>query len=457
MNPFSSIRRIFNDPIVRGFILTTLILLGVGLERSLLNEDTNQIGSCFFLLGNILGYPVGIWIWRFYPKSKLPLYFWQIESCLIAFTLLKGKIFAPFLFFVIGLFFPLLLIHLFLLMNSDLILKNYVKKIGIGILIGNILLFFLAKFSYPLNIIWLCIAIASWRIKRPEDNPFVRVVNSSSFLDKTYFFFLISLLFFYTIGGLYYNLLESFSFNSFIYFDELSYGLYILGIICTILLASIEDRMPPFLAISIMGCVLLFMMPPSSISPYGIGVMDFSFGIMDAYSIAFMFFQASSFFELALGLSLYPLAILLNIISLRYGVIERNIDIKLSLIFLFLTLIPLSLFTKKRFYKKKTSAILALPPSEKNKVKEIKQIPNDEEKLNRSFDPEITQIATIIGLSDREKDVFYKLIKEKKLKEIAQELNLALGTVKALSSRIYEKAEVKNRIELKNKVNPKKS
>ncbi len=456
MNFFYSIRKIFNDSIVRGFILTTLILLGVGLERSLLNGDADEVETCFFLVGNIIGYLPGTWIWRLYPKSKLPLYFWQIESCLIALTLVRNKIFLLFLFFIIGMLFPILLIHIFLLMNNELTLKDYIKKIGLGILIGNILLFFLKKFFYPLNIILLCIAIANWRIKRPEDNPFVKGVNSSPFLDKSYFFFLISLLFFYTIGGLHFNLLQSFSCSSFIYFDELSYGLYILGIICAILLANMEDKVLPFLAISIMGCVLLFMMPPSSISPYGISVMDFSFGIMDSYSTAFIFFQSSSFFELALGMILYPLAILLNIIFLRYGFIEKSIDIKLSLIFLFLTLIPLSLFTKKRFHKKETSGMLALPPSEKNKVKEINQRPDNEEKLNRSFDPEIAQIATILGLSEREKDVFFKLIKEKKLKEIAEELNLALGTVKALSSRIYEKAQVKNRIELKNKVSPKK-
>ncbi len=41
-----------------------------------------------------------------------------------------------------------------------------------------------------------------------------------------------------------------------------------------------------------------------------------------------------------------------------------------------------------------------------------------------------------------------ELVQNKKLKEIAEDLGLAIGTIKALCNRIYEKAGVKGKKEL---------
>lgn len=57
-----------------------------------------------------------------------------------------------------------------------------------------------------------------------------------------------------------------------------------------------------------------------------------------------------------------------------------------------------------------------------------------------------------IGLSQREREVFYSLIKGSQYKQIAQELNISPVTVKTHVLNIYKKAQVKNRLSLIQKI-----
>jgi len=69
--------------------------------------------------------------------------------------------------------------------------------------------------------------------------------------------------------------------------------------------------------------------------------------------------------------------------------------------------------------------------------------------IRKKNETEISQHRFLDLLSEREKDVFKKIIEGKANKEIADELNIAVSTVKTHINNIYKILKVANREELK--------
>jgi len=486
---------LLDDPIVRGFVLTTILLLGLCLEQSLLNQPFIQNIASSFLVGNLIGYPVAIFLWRiFYQKVNIPLYSWPLEAFLVVFFALKP---LPIISLVIGIVFPLLLLHLFLLAHYSVYASDFnaiILRVAFGIGLGNFLLLVFQYVPYPLGIGWLSVALAAWRIRCPSTRAIIKPFSKHQ-LDKKYLIFLIFLFLFYTVGGLYYELLKGLSSKNLAILDEFNYILYVVGLAASVPLARFQKELIPFIAITIMGGALLFMTPPFNISPYSVSAMELSFGMMDSYSIAYIFSAANGLEEVSLGLGIFPFSILTNMLILNH--LPPVFDIRWGLGFLFLTLIPLSLLTRssssvRRRRKVSPPFVLPTPTPENNTFEDILEIEKlERESLKRlssnkgkmgcghlncdvdidadtdaevevaidetdteaqihdqNIKMDLESLVQVLNLTSREQEIFALLVKGKKLKEIAKELDIALGTIKALTSRIYEKADVDNREEL---------
>ncbi len=455
--------RIFRDGLLRGFILTTVILLGVGLEQGLLNRAPSQNFTIWFLCGNILGLPVGAYLWgKLYPTTLFPLYFWLLEGMAIV-----SAVWRPIgpVFFISGLIFGVLILHLFLL-GKGCSLSSLIPRVGAAIIIGNILLALFEKLPWPLGLAWLAIALAGWRITRPDPETTLSepgLKGAISFHDEktrrlSWFWFF--LLCFYTLGGLYYSILDhTQGLPNQLIFDLVSLALYVLGILLVIFTPPNLLRYTPYLAVALMGLSIIIQISPETESLYAYPLMDIGFGIMDCLSISVILAFSPNLTQAAVGFSLFPVSIVFGML------ISQNItqnpfkDYQWALAVLFLTIIPLGLAArlfKKAHKEDKSATLLALPPATTNSEKRTDPSQLEVAATNNPSDPaplntdkvNLLRIATTLGLSEREKEVFMELVENKKLKEIAKDLGLAIGTIKALCNRIYEKAGVKGKREL---------
>ena len=460
--------RIFREGLTRGFILTTLILLGVGLEQGLLNRAPSGILTIWFLCGNILGLPVGVYLWgKLYPATLFPLYFWLLEG--IAIVSAAWRPIGP-IFFISGLIFGVLILHLFLLGKSRS-LSSLIPRVGAAIITGNILLALLEKLPWPLGLAWLAIALAGWRITRPPPEATLSepgLKRGISLLDENtrrLSWFWLFFLCFYTLGGLYYSILDhAQGIPNQLIFDLICLALYILGILLVIFTPRNLLRYTPYLAVALMGLSIIIQISPEAKSLYAFPLMDIGFGIMDCLSISVILAFSQNLTEAAIGFSLFPISIVFGML------ISQNItqnpfkDYQWALAVLFLTIIPLGFaarLIKKTQKEDRSARLLALPPAATTSSEKVtdpsplkisasnnpsRPLPSNADQVN------LLRIATTLGLSEREKEVFMELVQNKKLKEIAEDLGLAIGTIKALCNRIYEKAGVKGKKELLKKL-----
>ncbi len=459
--------RIFRDGLTRGFILTTLILLGVGLEQGLLNRTPSQNLTIWFLCGNILGLPIGAYLWgRLYPATLFPLYFWLLEG--IAIVTAAWRPIGP-VFLISGLIFGILILHLFLLGKSRS-LSSLIHRVGIAIITGNILLALFEKLPWPLGLAWLAIALAGWRITRPPPEATLSeptLKGAISLLDENtrrLSWFWLFFLCFYTLGGLYYSILDQAQgLPSQSIFDLVSLALYVLGILLVIFTPRYLLRYTPYLAVALMGLSIIIQISPETRSLYAYPLMDIGFGIMDCLSISVILAFSQNLTQATLGLSIFPVSIVFGLLISQN--ITQNLfkDYQWALAVLFLTIIPLGFAARllKKTQKEDTSAtLLALPPATNTSEKVTDPPLLEFSASNNPLRPVLSntdqvnllRIATTLGLSDREKEVFMELVQNKKLKEIAEDLGLAIGTIKALCNRIYEKAGVKGKKELLKKL-----
>ncbi len=464
------ILRLLKDGLTRGFILTTLILLGVGLEQGLLNRTPGPNLTIWFLCGNILGLPAGIYLWqRLYPATLFPLYFWLLEG--IAIVTAAWRPIGP-VFFISGLIFGVLILHLFLLGKSRS-LSSLIPRVGPAIITGNILLALLERLPWPLGLAWLAIALAGWRITRPPPQATLSepgLKGAISFHDektRRLSWFWLFFLCFYTLGGLYYSILDhAQGIPNQLIFDLISLALYVLGILLVIFTPRNLLRYTPYLAVALMGISIIIQISPEANSLYAFPLMDIGFGIMDCLSISVIVAFSQNLTEAAVGFSLFPISIVFGMLISQNITQNAFKDYQWALAVLFLTIIPLGfaarLFRKpQKEDKDKTATLLALPPatvvSEKSTTDssplKISGLNNPSEPVPSYADEvNLLRIATTLGLSEREKEVFMELVQNKKLKEIADDLGLAIGTIKALCNRIYEKAGVKGKKELLKKL-----
>ncbi|NPA95844.1 MAG: helix-turn-helix transcriptional regulator [Thermodesulfobacteria bacterium] len=444
----------FKDPIARGFALVTLVLIGVGLEQDLLPSPGNQSFTFMFLIGNIAGLPLGLLSWKkFFPESMLPLAAWPLEGLLAGLCICKP---APVLGLTMGLVFGVLIVHLILLCSGKMI-EYIVIRAGIGIIAGNTIIYALSSLPFPIGLLIICVLLASLRIQKPALLP--NALSLKIKRNKKLIWFWIFCLCFYTLGGLYNGMknLNPPNVPSKLFWF-ICLVCYIGGIAVTILLSRYEKnlslrRLIPFGAVAIMGLALTIQMSKGPWSIWSMTLMDFSFGLMDCFSVTFLLAFSDHISQAATGMAIFPVSIILGIELEKIPIHNSLFEYQWALGFLFITLLPLYL-SLSELKTTSSSAPLPLPPPDGEKpslpVPSPKPVTatgtqaSRPERLNRT----VEEIAIKLGLSQREKEVFQELILGKKLKDIAAELDLALGTIKALCNRIYEKAGVKGKKEL---------
>ncbi len=440
--------RLYKDSLTRGFVLTSLLLLGVGLEQSLVTKTPSQNITLWFLCGNLLGLPVGTYIWaHLYPRTLLPLYFWILEGATIASA--AWRPIGP-IFFVSGLIFGVLLLHLFLLGKGKDV-SVIIPKIGAGIIAGNLLLFILKRFPWPLGLAWLSIALAGWRISRPSR----LLIDEKGWLpdfqnvkEKGLYWFWLFFLCFYALGGLYYSILDrTIHIISQTLFDLASLFLYVLGILIVIFIPRKQLRLPAYLAVVLMGLGIILQISPEIRSLWAYPLMDLSFGIADCLCISVIIAFSKNLGQAAIGFSLFPISIIIGLILCQNIAASYFRDYQWALAILFLTIIPLN-FAVRIFAQKERNGVstpLALPAP--STCKDL--VPTSVEAQDNPADRvNLLRIAAGLGLSEREEQVFLCLVEGRKLKDIASDLGLAIGTIKALCNRVYEKAGVKGKKEL---------
>ncbi len=444
------------DNLTKGFTLTTLFLLGVGLEQTLVSKTPSEYLTLWFLSGNVIGLPLGAYLWgNVYPFRLLPLCFW-IFAGIAVITLATAPV-GP-VFFVSGLIFGVLILHLFLLGRGSP-LRSLIPRIGTGIIAGNIFLFVMERLPRPLGLAWLAILLAGWRINRPN-RPVDFAYNGVSIqagvplisgTTSELLWFWLFFLCFYTLGGLYYSMLDhAQEVSNYLLFDFSSLALYITGISILIFLPRSLLRFAPYLAVAFMGLSISLQIAPGAKHLYAYPMMDLSFGIMDCLSISVILAFSQNLAQAALGFSLYPVSIIFGLFMSRNSIQSPLLDYQWALAMLFITIIPLSFavrLLKREALETVPLFLPALPPPNEKALKTVPKNkllrpPSQEDYVN------LAGAAATIGLSEREKEVFFQLVQGKKLKEIAADLGLALGTIKVLCSRIYEKAGVKGKREL---------
>ncbi|WP_197460487.1 response regulator transcription factor [Thermodesulfatator autotrophicus] len=448
--------RFWKDSLFRGFVLLSVLLLGVGLEQGLLPSHGLKY-ALYFLTGNILGLGIGIFLWR---KEKIASQTWFIEGLLVALLIWKQN---EFLFLLLGLLFGPLILHLFILAHGRT-LKDILLPIGSGIIWGNILLYLLKLVPLPISLAFLALFLAGWKVERPK-----KFGSNLSFspTGRLYLFWLFFLLF-YALGGLYYtslfNLGLSFPQK---YFDLISLLAYTVGIGLALLGEKFLFRFFPPLVVVLIGLSLVWQFPSSHFSLFSLASIEASFGLADVFSLAYLFYYSGSILEGMIGLALYPLAIILGIIfQIKFSTNFLQ-QYQWALASLFATIIPAIFCSRYLLERSGVDREMKALPSGLGKT--------DSQNLGHGKFPATTDQKASQGitfeaqkyisqepqgpipptenfpkdlLSDREKEVFALLLKGYKLKDIANELDLALGTVKTFCNRIYEKLGVKGKKDL---------
>jgi len=471
LDAIARVSEFLNDSLVRGFILTSTLLLGTGLEQGLLGDSCHPSITVWFLTGNLLGLPLGLWLWKaLYPKTNLPLYLWVLEGLCVAVSacVCSGPVMA-----LQGLLFGPLILHLVYL-GLGRPLSWLVPRVGTGIILGNLLLYFFESLPFPIGIAWLAVALAGWRIKRPETELKHSSRDSCSNL-KPLFWLWSFLLFFYTLGGFYYSVINSL--NQGVdprLADIINLAFYVAGLIGVIFL-TIRDhvKLNLYIAIIIMGLAITVQISPNSPGIIGSSLMDLSFGIMDCFAISIIIASAPTPSIASIGMEIFPISLLLGMWLTRKLVTQPMLDYQWPLAILFFMIIPVNYMFKFKWpnsLPEHTPLLPALLPLSSNAInspglvkkkamsstdisshghnnKRIELKANDREG-KQEIQAALNDLSKYMGLSDRESQVFQGLVSGKKLKQIAKDLQLAIGTVKALSNRIYEKAGVNGKKEL---------
>ncbi len=450
MEPCRKRLEAINEPIVRGFVLTTILLLGVGLEQGLLGSPHNYTRSILFLTGNILGLPLGVLTWQYFsPLSNIPLFVWPLEGLFVCFSLCTTCLWLS---FAQGMLLGPMIIHLALLSFGEE-MKGLIFKVGVGIALGNAFLFVMNHVPYPIGLILFGISLAAWRVSRPLPDSKTKLVLKPVWHVGLAWFWLFSFGF-YTLGGLYYTFLDiTPTFSHPLLVDLASRIFYLAGITLAIVMRYGSIRLSPYLAVAIMGLALVAQLARTETSAWSLSLMDLSFGIMDTFTVAAILALTQNATQAALAFAVYPASIIAGLL-LNERIQQPILSYQWSLSLLFLTIIPINLYLRASTLREKhlqegQNEPLALPApadghSQKIPSSHCSQLANNPIPMNtpKALSP------TDLGLSLREQQVFCRLIQDKKLKEIGDELGLAVGTIKTLCSRIYEKAGVKGKKEL---------
>ncbi len=323
---------------------------------------------------------------------------------------------------------------------------------GLGILSGNVILLILERLPYPIGLMLLALGLVSWRIKRPDAT--FSIKNLSFRPSRHLLFFLFFFFTFYLLGGFYYSCLETSQgpVMDFTYFNLISTGGYVAGILALIKNPWAFDFLPAMI-IPLMGLSVIFQM--AHLPDISLFFIEVGFGMADVFSISYILAMTENLLETALSLTLFPLSILSGTLLFSRLGPDSSQSLEWQLFFLFLMIVPAILccrFLMERHGndQKQTPLALPPPPSTRDDItnNNVSGSSNGIEDSHPSDKFILESIAKKLRLSERETEVFLLLIEGKKLREVSSDLGIALGTVKAICSRIYEKAGARNKKEL---------
>jgi len=436
---FRQILAIYNDPLFRGFFFITNILLGISLEQGLLDKPalSNEIS---FLVGNFLGLYIAIFLWRL-PKYALRfgLKLWFFEGLLVGLLLIYNNFL---LFFLQGLIFGALTLHIYLTAYKRPF-REVLFYVALGIIVGNVFLYLLKQLpNKKVSVLIIALLLVGWRIKKPSRFDF----GVFSFAYKRRVFFWAFLFIFYFLGGFYYSYLFSSLSMPRHTFDIISFLPYSIAVAIGLLLSPRFYYFFPLVASLVIGLSLVWHLSSLRFSFLSLSFLEMGFGFSDMFCMTYILSRTSSLLEGAFSFSLFPLAILISIYVLHRYDSSFLKQYQWALTSIFFAVIPSIFLIQRKEHVTERRLLLALPaePEYENESKEASTDVEEEESL--PLEEMVAQID--LPLSIREKEVFVLLIQGYKLKDISSELDLALGTVKSICSRLYEKLEVKNKQEL---------
>ncbi len=427
--------RSLKDPLFGGFFLLTLLLLGVGLEQSLLHLSTIK-HEIAFLTGNLLGLFLGFFFWQ-NPWRIIPLQLaskiWFLEGLLVGLLVWKQSL--P-LLFGLGFFFGFLILQLFIL-GRDYSFEKKISLVGKALIGGNLVLYLLKYIDSRVSLIILALFLAGWHIRVPRKTSFYGSQSLSFSMWQRFLPFWLFLFCFYVLGGFYYHSLLNLHVPSYSYFSLFSLFSYIFGVFLVLYFEKNLFKFVPILILMIMGFSLVLRLS-SNLLFASFFTMEFGFGFLDLFALAYLFHYSYTLPEGVIGLSIFPISIFLSSFAFyRFG--SSLVKYQWCFSALFLATMPALFCFRYLSEVEAKEKIKALP----SKAPSSPPSGQQEKKGDSPLDKEFEEL-----LSQREKEIFLLLLKDYKLKEIAEELHLALGTVKAFCNRIYDKLGVNGKQEL---------
>lgn len=316
----------------------------------------------------------------------------------------------------------------FLAIKSILIFKKVSDKIIFSVfslVLGNLLTFITTSFNKFLVffLISLClITITFITLEKDYEKEVIEIKIIKLFI----------LFIFYLTGGLMYEFfLPNYLANAYIPNSELIF--YILGLLISIYF--IKKDLEIAFAIGLLFGNFSFFLYKIQTTPFinaGMYISQISFGIVDAFFLNLIISYITDFKK---TLVIF-IAMLSGILSgkLICTLFQNKLGIIIESGNLFLILSAILLFFNIKIEKK----VLTVEASIDKKAKNIQEIVFDE---NNSYKK----------LSEQEKKVLEKLLQNKSYKTIAEEMNISISTVKTYMKRIYEKTNIRNIDDLKNK------
>ena len=412
--------------LTHGFVIIVIFFLGVGLEQAFLTQPRPALEYAF-LGGVLLGLGLGVFL---LPRLPFPIHsqarFLSVVSGLLAGLFLWKEWLL--LSLLAGLSSGMIFLTLYPFTRNKPF-EDLLREMAWGIILGNLAIFVLKFLPRLPAVLFLSFLIASWRPQRGEGASFFPLFErpSADFVALAFFVF-----FFYTIGGLYY--LAIFEPERVPFFHLFSPLAYILGL-GLLWWGRRALSYVPVALITVLGLTLIYQFARPQLSWVSLIGLELTFGAGDLFALSAIFVLAKSLGEVALGIALFPLAILAGTAFLLFFPLALQ-KYQGAFFLIFLAFLP-GAWLSRTLLKGEG------PWRREEPRKGLPQGPALALPAGEGPAPSWKEV-----LSPREKEICELLLEGYKLREIAQELGLALGTVKALCNRIYEKLDVQNKKEL---------
>ncbi len=446
----------------------SLLVLGVGLEQDLLKNPSNFLWA-LYITGNFVGLALGVFTYRLFP-NKWASKIWLFTGLLLVSLVWKQ---TPVNMFGLGCCTGLLFLYLCWVFKEAPCPRVHIP-VGLGITAGNILLLLLKKLPWPLGLVFTSLLFAYIQVLPSEERSETYLDNYISTFKKINFLLFLFLTNF--LSGFYYSFILNEEYKSYFYYSIYTFA-YAIAVFLVLKNFSKLFRWIPVICVTLLGLSLSLQLPLDGISVSSLIIIVFIFGILDVFAVTYIFLYFQTPLEYALGFGVFLLGTILS--TGLFFHIDLTLQYQCGFLVLFFNIFPAILCTrglnrsKQKIITKdigiRTPTIslinifnhkLAESCKLKNNSKRGEQEKGTGESLGHLYKEKASLKIAVENdinskelevLSKREKEVFFYLIQGYKLKDIASQMNLALGTIKSITSRIYEKLRVENKKDLLNR------